>query len=321
MTEWFIGVEIGASKIQLALGDGEGSLLYKRRYGVVLQDGAEGILCRLKSAIPEAIEYAQTRGSAVKGIGVGFGGILETAPGRSLASVQVEGWKDFPVKDWFEKQFVLPVLVLNDTVAGGCGEYYRSSDRKAAVYFYTNIGSGIGGCLLYNGRYFDGAGFGAAYFGHTYIPDPFAASSGAFTKVETLCSGFGIEHRLNSSGYVPETSLLYTLAAGGPYRCAMLGEAAENRDAFALAEINRIADSYALGLSNVITLFGVQQVVIGGGVIKLGELLLSPIRKFTEKYVFLSTSGRYAITQSRLMDDAVLVGAIVAASGRVGAMD
>jgi glucokinase len=321
MNEWFIGVEIGASKIQTALGDGEGNLLYNRRYDVVLQDGAEGILSRLKSEIPEAIEYARTKGAVVKGIGVGFGGILETATGRSLASVQVEGWKDFPVKDWFEKQFGLPVLVLNDTVAGGYGEYYCAGDRKAAVYFYTNIGSGIGGCLLYKGRYYDGAGFGGAYFGHTYIPDPFAASPGTFAKVETLCSGFGIERRLNSSGYVPETSLLYTLASGGPCNCAMLGEAAGKGDAFALAEIDRIADSYALGLSNVITLFGVQQVVIGGGVVKLGELLLGPIRTYTEKYVFFSAAGRYTITRSRLMDDAVLAGAIVAASGRVSAIE
>jgi predicted NBD/HSP70 family sugar kinase len=52
MNEWFIGVEIGASKIQVALGDGEGTLLYSNRYGVVLPDGAEGILHRLKSEIP-----------------------------------------------------------------------------------------------------------------------------------------------------------------------------------------------------------------------------------------------------------------------------
>jgi predicted NBD/HSP70 family sugar kinase len=41
MNEWFIGVEIGASKIQTALGDGEGTLLYSSRLMMTpyLQDG------------------------------------------------------------------------------------------------------------------------------------------------------------------------------------------------------------------------------------------------------------------------------------------
>jgi glucokinase len=269
-------------------------------------------------------------GKRVAAIGVGFGGILESSTGVSLVSVQVDGWKDFPVKDWFEKTFGLPALVLNDTVAGGCGEYLCSKE-KAEVFFYTNIGSGIGGCLLLRGRYFDGSGYGGAYFGHTYVPDRTAGKAGAYAKVETLCSGFGIERRLNSPAYVPESSLLYKLGQGNPsseggdspakrprYSCAMLGEAARNQDAFALEEIERTADSYALGLSNVITLFGAQRVVIGGGVAKLGDLLFDPIRRQTEKYVFISAASRYTIGQSLLMDDAVLTGSIAAAAGKIG---
>jgi glucokinase len=256
-------------------------------------------------------------------IGVGFGGILESATGVSLASVQVDGWKDFPVKHLFEEQFGLSVLVLNDTVAGGCGEYYCSGDRNAKVYFYTNIGSGIGGCLLYNGRYFDGSGYGGVYFGHTWIPDWSVKTPGAFTKVETICSGFGIERRLRQKGYVPRSSELFALCGGDErgISCAMLGRAAQQGDGFALTEIDRLADSYALGLSNVITLFGVQQVVIGGGVAKMGEVLLRPIREYTAKYVFSSARERYRITVSHLMDEADLTGSIVAAAGRVKAMN
>jgi glucokinase len=325
MTDCYIGVEIGASKVQLALGYGDGSLISVSKYKVILEKGAAGILSWIEEEIPSLIRNAGEKGSLVKAIGVGFGGILESASGVSLISVQVDGWKDFPVKDWFENTFHLPALILNDTVAGGCGEYY-CSDEKPGVFFYTNIGSGIGGCLLLKGRYFDGSGYGGVYFGHTYIPDWTARKAGAYTKVETICSGFGIERRLNSSGYVPETSLLYKLggenqASGGRYNCATLGAAAKQRDPFALEEVDRIADSYALGLSNVITLFGADLVVIGGGVARLGDILFDPIRRQTEKYVFISAAGRYTIRPSVLMDDAVLSGSIAAAAGNVKAME
>jgi glucokinase len=337
MTDCYIGVEIGASKVQAALGYGDGSLISVSKHRVVLEDGAQGILNWLRDEIPVMIRTAGDS-CRVIAIGVGFGGILESSTGISLVSIQVEGWKDFPVKDWFEKTFDLPAVVLNDTVAGGCGEYFCSKENSG-IFFYTNIGSGIGGCLLLNGRYFDGSGYGGVYFGHTYVPDWTANKAGAYTKVETLCSGFGIERRLNSLGYVPESSLLYKSAEeNGPlcsenpegrnvpaanqpgrrYSCAMLGEVAQNRDTFALEEIERIADSYALGLSNVITLFGAEAVVIGGGVAKLGRILFDSIRRQTEKYVFIAAANRYTIRQSVLMDDAVLTGSIVAAAGNVG---
>ncbi|MDR0585937.1 MAG: ROK family protein [Treponema sp.] len=328
MADRYIGVEIGASKVQAALGYGDGSLISVSQHRVVLEDGARGILNWLCNEIPEIIA-----GGRVAAIGVGFGGILESSTGVSLVSVQVDGWENFPVKGWFEKTFGLPVVVLNDTVAGGCGEYVWSQE-KPDVFFYTNIGSGIGGCLLLNGRYFDGSGYGGAYFGHTYVPDWTAGKAGAYTKVETLCSGFGIERRLNNPGYVPESSLLYKLGeqdislcrekqGKGPadrpgYTCAMLGEAARQQDTFALEEIERTADSYALGLSNVITLFGAETVVIGGGVAKLGNVLFDPIRRQTEKYVFISAANRYTIRQSVLMDNAVLAGSIAAAAKNVG---
>jgi glucokinase len=317
----YIGVEIGASKIQAALGNAEGSLLNIRQHKVKLEDGAQGILEWLGREIPELRSIAAGMNKTIEAIGIGFGGILESASGISLASVQVNGWENFPVKGWFEKQFGIKTLVLNDTVAGGCGEYYCCGDRKADVFFYTNIGSGIGGCLICGGKYFDGSGRGGAYFGHTYIPDWSNKTPGSFTKVETMCSGFGIERRLNIPDYVPVTSLLCKQRGNGKITCSMLEEAAKQGDAFALEEIDRVANSYSLGLSNVITLFGASEIVIGGGVAKMGEVLLGPVRAYLEGYVFFSAKGRYTVNQSKLMDDAVLSGAIIAAAGRVQEMN
>jgi predicted NBD/HSP70 family sugar kinase len=65
--------------------------------------------------------------------------------------------------------------------------------------------------------------------------------------------------------------------------------------------------AYAVGLSNVITLFSVDRVVIGGGVAKIGEALIEPIRQRVDESVFFPDKGRYDIRPAALMDDAVLV--------------
>ena len=101
--------------------------------------------------------------------------------------------------------------------------------------------------------------------------------------------------------------------------CAMLGEAARRGDAFATAEIDRIARSYAIALSNLITLVSPDVVAIGGGVANLGEVLLDPIRRHTDERVFISAQGAYRIVPCAFVDAAVPVGAALLARDRCAA--
>ena len=316
MKKLFLGVEIGATKHQICLGDENGNIYCTVQGKVVLKDGVAGILEWMKWNIPVLIGRETEFGGKAAAIGVGFGGIIESVSGISLVSVQVDGWKDFNLKQWFENTFKLSAVILNDTVAGGYGEYHCGSGKGSKNFFYTNIGSGIGGVFILNGRYYDGIGYGAAYFGHTYIPDWTSSNPGGFCKVENMCSGFAIERRLRSKGYVPADSTIMKMCCGKSedIQCLMLEQAAREGDSFSIEEIDRIALSYAVGLSNVITLVSPDCISIGGGVAKMGDLLLEPVRKYVDRKVFISSKGRYRIVESAFMDSAVLVGTVLYAA-------
>ena len=212
MKKLYIGVEIGASKHQVVLGDDQGKILAREQGKVVLKDGAPGILAWMKEHITQLIAKAPEFGGEAAAICVGFGGIVETATGLSAFSVQVEGWEKFPVKEWFEETFHLPTAVVNDTVTAGYGEYKLGSGVGSKVFFYTNIGSGIGGVFIVDGKIYDGLGWGAAYFGHTWVPDFTNPTPGAKEKVENMCSGFGIERRLRRDGYIPKDSMIWEMS-------------------------------------------------------------------------------------------------------------
>jgi glucokinase len=311
--ELYVGVEIGGTKHQIALGNNQGELLYVKQGKVILEEGADGILRWLKEQIPHLISMAAEFGGNVSALGVGFGGVIESSSGRVVTSVQVKGWKDFKLKEWFEEQFKLPAVILNDTVAAGYGEYISGSGKGTQNFFYTNIGSGIGGVFILDGKCYDGNGFGAAYFGHTYIPDWTSELSGASRKVEDICSGWAIEKRLRSAGYVPDDSLLMKLSDGHKERitCILLADAARQGDIFANQEVKRIAGSFGMGLANVITLFSPDCVSIGGGVANMGDLLLNPIRQCVDERVFIAAKDRYRIVNCTFGDQAVLVGSIL----------
>ena len=315
MENLYIGIEIGATKQQVALGTADGRLLHTITGKIPLPRGAQDVLDWLSAKVPELLRMEERFGGRVRSLAAGFGGEIESSTGRTLNSVQVPGWEDFPLRGWLEETFSMPAEVLNDTVAGGFSELYLGRGKEAGTVFYTNIGSGIGGAFFIDRVYYDGVGYGAAYFGNTYIPDWQSPEPGAMTRVEEICSGLGIERRLRRPGYVPAGSRIMEMCGGDPaaISCRMMEDAARAGDSFALEEVDRIAKSYSIGLSNVLTLMSPELVIVGGGVAKMGGLLLDRVREYTDRIAFISCRGHFTIEQSVMMDDAVIAGAVYCA--------
>ena len=315
MTELILGVEIGGTKLQLALGTPSGEILTTHQGWVDKDQGGEGIRTWLKQEIPTFLHKKTPAHGQVVAIGCGFGGPLDTNAGRVMRSIQIEGWQDFPIRDWLEESFGLPATVDNDSNAAAWGEYKRGFGRGCQHFFYTNIGSGVGGGFVFHGELFDGQGFGAGEIGHTYVADWTSDTRGAVEKVENLCSGWAIEGRLRTPGYIPPESALFAKFKTNLSAITTrdLGEAARAGDRFARAEIRRIGRTFGMALSNVLCLSGVERIAIGGGVAKLGEVLLGPIREAVHEFEFVTNVGHYEIGLCELGDEIVLVGAILRA--------
>lgn len=315
MENFIIGVEIGGTKQQLSIGTLSGEIIESVEGRVETAHGAKKIRVWIKQNLPPLIEKCTDHHGKPIALGCGFGGPVATRPGRVLKSVHVPGWSDFPLKDWFEDNFGLPAVVANDTNAAAWGEYCNGSGRGTRQFFYTNMGTGVGGGLVLDGRLYDGQGYGAAEFGQTYVPDWTSAEPGRPEKIENLCSGLSIERRLRAPGYVPSDSLLLELAGGDAsvINTRLLGQAASRGDAFALDELDRIGHAMGLGIANLLCLTNVEKVAIGGGVSNLGDLLLEPVRKYARQYEFFSSTDRYNIQICELGSAIVLVGAILLA--------
>jgi glucokinase len=311
LKDLFIGIEIGATKQQIAIGNGSDNHDYIVSEKIEMPNGAEDIKNWLLLRVPEIINRQTQFGGKVRAIGVGFGGILESSTGKILISVQVDGWKDFELKEWFENNFNLPTIIVNDTVSGGYAELTYGSGKGSKNFFYSNIGSGIGGSLFFYRDYYDGLGYGAGYLGHTYIPD--WKIPGQTVKLENVCSGFAIEKRLRTKGYIPKESILNEMCKGkiNELTCKMLEQAGYDGDIFALEEIKRVAHSYSIALSNMMILCSPDIVSIGGGVSNMGDMFLDQIRKYTDELVFISCKNKYEIVQTVFRESAVIVGALL----------
>ena len=120
MSRHILAVEIGGTKLQVALGTDSGEILHVLRGTAPAKSGADAILQWFSGSIPQLL--AQASPTLPVAIGVGFGGPVDSHQGTVLVSHQVEGWSGYPLKEWFESRAKVPTYVFNDSNAAGWAE-------------------------------------------------------------------------------------------------------------------------------------------------------------------------------------------------------
>ena len=318
MKNYLLAVEIGGTKLQVALGTPEGTIVDVERGSVDPARGAEGILEWLASATAAVIERCPADGTC-GAIGVGFGGPVDSATGRVLVSHQVGGWDGVHLKLWFEERFSVPTCVENDANVAGWAEYCLGAGRGTRNFVYCNIGSGIGGALVVDGKLYNGQGLGACEIGHTWVADWTSSAPGAIDKLENLCSGWSITRRIRRWNDLNASSVLGKMCAGDAAQltCPMLADAARAGDARAMKEIQDVASSVGQALANVVTLLHPERIAMGGGVSLMGDVLLDALRARVASLAFGAYQGSFAVVPCALEEDVVTAGALLLASALV----
>ncbi len=299
-----LSIEIGGTKLQAALGTPDGEILRRRRCPVPAAAEARDIL-RLLARLGKPL----AAGGEIERVGVGFGGPVDVESGRVVRSFHVPGWEGLPLRDWAREAFDAPCAIENDTNCGALAEARRGAGAGAGAVFYTNIGSGIGGGLVIDGKLYTRPK-GSCEIGHTKLWD---ARAGDYCIVEHLCSGWSI-NRL-ARGQAARGKLPRALALAGGKIDAVAAEhvgaaAAEGarpeRDL-----VETVAGHFAVALCNVITLLNPDRIVLGGGVSLMGEVFLAPLRRAVAERVFQPYADNYEIVPAALGEDVVLVGALL----------
>jgi glucokinase len=334
-----LGIEIGGTKLQLGVGRGDGSpLVALERLNVDPAHGANGILAQI-----ETVGSALVARHRALAIGVGFGGPIDAARGLVLKSHQIEGWTNFPLVDWLQKAFGLPVALGNDADVAGLAEARLGAGKGSNPVFYITVGTGIGGGLVVDGQIYRGSGLGAAEIGHLR---PGLSADRPDETIEAAASGWGIAaaaqaqlaepvtHRLKPfmSGNRPpkpevvRQHLIAAEEASEEYaadlleRCdgeidkltaKLVAQAAADGNAIALDVLHHSCQVLGWGIAQMITLLAPAAVVIGGGVSMMGEpLFFNPLRAAVDRYVFPPFLGKFVILPAQLGEEMVVYGAL-----------
>jgi len=291
-----VGIEIGGTKLQAGVGLRDGKLLALVRRTVDPARGGAGIREEIPSLIEEAIAKAGCSPKDLAGLGVGFGGPVDVKRGRILLSHQIEGWSDFPLRDWLQKKVEVPVVLQNDAKTAALAEATLGAGKGRKRIFYITVGSGVGGGLVIDGAPDVGQGLGAGEIGHTWVPDP---ESGKPDKLEHVASGWSIGKRGSRR-------------LGRELSGAEVAALAEKGDAAAKRVVEESAEALAVGIGNVLALLHPERFIVGGGVSLMGDLWWGPLKKaLADRFAFQPFAQSYDVVPSALGEEVVVIGAVL----------
>lgn len=299
MEKTCLGIEIGGTKLQIAVGNSPAKVLERHRFKVDPAAGGAGIREQIKTALAELVPATKTAA-----IGVGFGGPVDWKTGQICCSHQIEGWSDFQLGDWLRSLSGLPVSVENDANTATLGEALYGAGVRLDPVFYVTLGSGVGGGLVVDGRIYHGARPGESEIGHIQLDRD-------GTILEQRCSGWAVDAKIRELIRTDPSGLLAQSAAGSTGGEAKhLAPALAKGDAAAKRILDDTAGDLAFGLSHVVQLFHPEVIVLGGGLSLAGEPLRAAVESGLSRFTMEAFAPGPQIRLAALGEDAVPVGAL-----------
>ncbi len=256
-----IGVDLGGTKIEVAVLDEDGKMPFRRR-----ADTPRGDYRATIETISALVGQAEAAAGARCSIGVGIPGTISPATGliKNANSLWLIGK---PLERDLEAALGRPVRLANDANCFALSEATDGAAAGADPVFGVILGTGVGGGIVIGGLVLSGANAIGGEWGHNPLPYPDdderpgeTCWCGATGCIETFLSGTGLArlHREATGRDLTAPEIAQAAADGDPEPEASL-QAYENRLARALAGIVNIIDPEAIvlggGMSNLARLY------------------------------------------------------------------
>ncbi|MGE5673852.1 MAG: ROK family protein [Mycobacterium leprae] len=308
---WVIGAELGAGHVRAVLSDLSGEVVYRVKHRVESSSAVREV-GRLESAVRELLEALSLRPdrAPVAGIGVGITGVVDRNAGIWRYSPHFDV-ADMPVASLLQDRLGLPVLVENDARTMAWGERSFGAARGVDNLAYIRIGVGIGAGIIIDGVPYGGANRGAGELGHMLIQEngPLCRC-GQKGCLEAVASAIAISNRSIDRIRQGERSLVAELVDGDFSK--VLGstviEAAKKGDAVARDTLWESGRFIGTAIGNLVNLLNPSMVVIGGGLSRAGELIMTPIREAALSRALPALRSRVSILPTQIGEDSCPVG-------------
>lgn len=307
MSKFYIGVDLGGTKIYTALATGDGEILKETIVPTEASKGHEQIVDKIKDSIKFVADGRDM--SEIKAIGIGSPGPLEVKKGI-IAEPPNLPFRNYNIVAELKGEFGVPVFLDNDANAATLAEHAFGAGVGTENMVFITASTGVGGGAVLNGKIYRGSTSNALELGHTTVKyDGPVCGCGNRGCVESLASGTAIaksaNKRLNGN-----TS---SLAKYEEVTAKEVFEEAANGDLLASQVVKESIGYLGVAVANAANAFDPDMIVLGGGVINGGEIIFDIINEEMKERCLNTILENCKVVPAKLGGKAGVLGAIALA--------
>jgi len=308
-----LGVDLGGTKIATALATAQGEILSREYSLTPAQAGPDAVTSSIITTIEKNLSSGKVKPSQLLGIGIAAAGIIDSDNGKVIFSPNLPGWNEVPLRDAVARRFGVPTYLGNDANLAALGEWWFGVKKKVTNLIYITVSTGIGGGIIADGKLYNGACGTAGEVGHMTIdvngPKCNCGNVGCW---ETLASGTALAREAVKQIKQGAHTSIVELVDGDMSRvdAKVVSLAAEQGDELAKELISRLGYYFGVGLANLVNIFNPELILIGGGLAKMGDLLLKPAISVVRARAFKTPANSVEIKPALLGDDSGVLGAV-----------
>lgn len=261
MTEFRIGIDLGGTKTEVILLNGDSEALFRTRIPTVRDDYA-ATLSSIAGLVAEAEAAA---GAGYLPVGVGIPGTVSRKTGlvKNANSTWINGK---PLQQDLSDLLERPVKVTNDANCLAVSEATDGAGSGYELVFAGILGTGCGAGIAYRGLPLVGPNGVAGEWGHNPLP---WTETKALQARPCYCGRYGCQETfLSGTGLC----LSYEIASGQQLKGHEIASRAVAGEPVARAVMDQYFDQLARGLAAVINVIDPDVIVLGGGASNIAEI-------------------------------------------------
>ena len=281
----YLAIDIGGTAIKYGIIDDERGISEKHEMPTEAEKGGPSILDKILDIVGS---YAEQ----IAGVGISTAGMVDCGKGEIFyASPLIPNYIGINYKTAIWDKYHLPCEVENDVNCAGLAEALCGAAKGAHSAVVITVGTGIGGCLIANGKVYHGFSNSACEIGYMYVNgDVRYERQGATSVMTENVAAAKNEPKENWNG-------------------RKIFAAAKNGDSICIEAIEQMADVLCRGIANICYVVNPEVVVLGGGIMAQTQYLAKPLNDALDKYLVPSVRQHTRLAFASLGNDAGMLGA------------
>jgi len=187
---YHIGIDLGGTKIEVAVLDGQDKILFRERLFTEAHLGSEHIFQQIHALYSKAVRSIQNKSHT---LGLGTPGSISKKT-YLLKNSNTLCLNDLPLQTLLEDKLVHDIVIENDANCFALAEAIMGAGIGYPSVFGVIMGTGCGGGIVFDGKIRQGPQNIAGEWGHMVIdPQGSPCYCGANGCVESFISGGGLE--------------------------------------------------------------------------------------------------------------------------------